>query len=29
MSLYEDEELGAPPNVVAGWSRGKGIRLFV
>ena len=25
MSLYADEELGAPPTAVAGWSRGKHI----
>ena len=23
MSLYDDEELGATPTLVAGWSRGK------
>ena len=28
MSLYEDEELGAPPNAVAGWSKGKLLKVL-
>ena len=28
MSLYADEELGAPATAVAGWSRGKHIIIF-